>query len=388
MAGPFKFSEAIPDDVPDHGRNKSTLPPRKPLLEYGDIPPNIEKTLLGDRYLCREGGMLFVGPSGIGKSSASIQQDLCWSIGEPAFAIRPARPLKIVGIQAEDDPGDLSEFISGAKFNLKLSPEKERLCRENCFYYCSKDLTGHLFLQNFVRPILERDHPDILRLNPLQVYLGGDVKDTALVSAFLRNGLNPLLEEFQCAAIITCHTPKTNFRTTDKWKYSDWQYAVAGAADITNWARAILVAEPTHLAGVFKFIAAKRGQRIEWENDYGHRETNKYFAHAEHSIFWNHATSQQIKTAKAEEKKPTPENVIALVSPDELLSEDDIIDRAKFALDAARDPTRRVIHELLGAGRLWKHQTPRPGVRPKILLARFKPNAADGQQTVDAELML
>ena len=41
-------------------------------------------------------------------------------------------------------------------------------------------------------------------------------------------------------------------------------YAAAGNADLTNWARAILVIEPTHVEGVFEFIAAKRGKRIGW----------------------------------------------------------------------------------------------------------------------------
>ena len=66
--------------------------------------------------------MLFVGPSGIGKTSASVQQDLLWSVGLPAFGIAPARPLKILTIQAEDDDGDLSEIVSGIKSSLKFAP--------------------------------------------------------------------------------------------------------------------------------------------------------------------------------------------------------------------------------------------------------------------------
>ena len=157
------------DYAPPPEEGDSVIPPRKPLLEYGDAPPAPENTLLGARFLCREGGMLLVGPSGIGKSAASIQQDILWSIGEPAFGIQPARPLKIIGIQAEDDEGDLSEFVSGVKANLKLTPAQDALCRANCAYYCHKDFTGHRFLQEYLRPLLARDRPDIVRLNPLQV---------------------------------------------------------------------------------------------------------------------------------------------------------------------------------------------------------------------------
>jgi len=41
-------------------------------------------------------------------------------------------------------------------------------------------------------------------------------------------------------------------------------YSGSGASCLTNWARAYLVIEPTELHGVYKFIAAKRGERIAW----------------------------------------------------------------------------------------------------------------------------
>jgi hypothetical protein len=105
-------------------RRPSELPPVRPLVDFGEMPPDPGKTLLGNRFLCREGGMLFVGPSGIGKTSAGVQQDLLWSIGLPAFGIVPAGPLKILTIQAEDDDGDLSEIVSGVRAGLQLGPEQ------------------------------------------------------------------------------------------------------------------------------------------------------------------------------------------------------------------------------------------------------------------------
>ena len=336
------------------GQNaRVVLPPRKALWEYGDVVPDLGNTLLADRFLCREGGMLFVGPSGIGKSSASIQQDSLWCIGEAAFGICPARPLKIVGIQAEDDEGDLYEFIAGARLNLKLTADQDRLCRANCAYYCHKALTGHEFLQGYLRPVLARDRPDLVRLNPLQAYLGGDVKDTALVSGFLRNGLNPLLEEFQCAAIIVCHTPKTNFRTTEKWRFSDWQYAVAGAGDLTNWARTILVIEPTPIMGVHKFIAAKRGARIGWENEYGDRETSRYFAHAERGIFWQPATEQQIAEALAGKPEVTTEDVLRLLPPDgTAVWKQDFLMQIRQELKLAKHPAWKLVDQLVAENRI------------------------------------
>jgi AAA domain len=349
------------------------IPERKPLLEYGDVPPDIVKTLLGNRFLCVEGGLLFIGPSGIGKSSASIQQDILWSIGEPAFGIEPARPLKIVTIQAEDDAGDLSEMVQGARLHLELSPEQDQLSRGNCAYYCHKRLTGLEFLFKVVEPILARDRPDIVRINPLQAFLGGDVKDVALVSQFLRNGLNPLLEKYQCAAVVVHHTPKTNFRTTDNWKATDWMYAGAGAADITNWARGVLVLDPTRARRVFKLIAAKRGLRIGWTDGYDERGTERYFAWADHdSIFWNDATNEQIQTAETKDSEVSKEDLFSLVPPDELIFKKELIIRAKSQLKIGRERTNSYIDALVAAEKLIVHEKPRPNARAEIWLGRAK----------------
>ena len=90
--------------------------------------------------------MLFVGPSGIGKSSASIQQDIFWCNGLSAFGIAPARALRILIIQAEDDDGDLHEMITGVIKGLELSNEQiERYFANCCGYVTEKARTGDRF---------------------------------------------------------------------------------------------------------------------------------------------------------------------------------------------------------------------------------------------------
>src|SRR6266852_145470 len=95
-----------------HGRNGADLPTPTSIVALAATDPAIfdADNLLGKRFLCVEGGMLFVGPSGIGKSSANVQQDILWSLGRSAFGIRPARPLRILCVQAENDDGDLAEM--------------------------------------------------------------------------------------------------------------------------------------------------------------------------------------------------------------------------------------------------------------------------------------
>ena len=302
----------------------------RPLLTFGDTGPDPGSTLLGNRFLCREGGMLFVGPSGIGKTAASVQQDLLWSIGLRAFGIAPTHPLKILTIYAEDDEGDLSEIVSGILSNLNLSADQLSLCRRNCLYVSEKSMTSIPFLEKVVAPLLIKVRPDLLRINPLQAYLGGDIKDTQLSAAFLRNTLNPLLVTYQLACILVHHTPKTNFRDTTEWKASDWMYAGAGAADITNWARAALVIDPTEDPHVFRFIAAKRGSRIGWASDNGDSVTIRHFSHStSSSIYWRDTESNAIPEKKSGSKaKFAREQVKEIMSGVVAMKQADILRQA------------------------------------------------------------
>ncbi len=227
-----------------------------PLVPLMDIPAGADPraTLLGNRFLCIGGSLLFVGPSGIGKSSASAQQDILWSLGKPAFGIRPSRPLRILTIQAENDNDDLVEMREGVIRGLDLTEDEIAIVRANVFYECESTLTGAAFLA-YVESRMAGRGFDILRIDPFLAYLGADVTDTEMTAAFLRNGLNPILQRHRCACVLNHHTPKVTNRDTSQWRASDWGYAGAGGADVTNWARAILVIDPTGDPRLFRFIA-------------------------------------------------------------------------------------------------------------------------------------
>jgi len=247
--------------------------------------------------------MLFVGPSGIGKSSASIQADLCWSAGREAFGIAPSGALKILQIQAENDDGDLHEMVRGVYEAQNFSEEEERLCRENLLVASEKARTSDTFLTDVVRPLLQEHQPDILRIDPLLAYLGNDPTETKALAAFCRSGLNPLLEEFKCAVILNHHTPKTTNRDTSTWRASDWMYSGAGGADLSNWSRAILVIEPTDNPSAFRFIGAKRGKRLGWRDNEGASEYQRIFCHSENSIAWRESTEEERVNARSKKEK-------------------------------------------------------------------------------------
>lgn len=252
----------------------------KSIVELADVTVPDKEVLLGNRFLCRGGGMLYVGPSGVGKSSSSMQQDICWAVGREAFGIQPARPLRILTIQAENDEGDLKEMAEGVLNGLALTPDDISLLQKNSRVVSCNWAVSDKFIVNVLVPALNNFRPDIVRIDPFNAYLGGAPKDTEKVIQFLRSWINPVAGKFKVGVIINHHTPKTNYRDTSNYKPGDWMYAGAGDSDMTNWARAILVIDHTKDSQVYRFIAAKRGTRLGWEDDGGSRTIEKYFIHA------------------------------------------------------------------------------------------------------------
>jgi hypothetical protein len=61
--------------------DKPHFKPGHSLAWYANQLIDHEQTLLGNRYLCRGGGMFIVAPSGMGKSTLSLQMAILWCCG-------------------------------------------------------------------------------------------------------------------------------------------------------------------------------------------------------------------------------------------------------------------------------------------------------------------
>jgi AAA domain-containing protein len=334
-------------------------------VSYSQREINGDDTLLGNRYLCRGGGMFFVAPSGIGKSVLAIQSVIELAIGRRSFGIKPAKPIRSLLVQAEDDEGDTIE-MSRIIDHLKLNDKEKQLVERNTWINFVNDLTGTAFL-GALDGFLKEWPADLVWINPYSSYLGDEIKDDKANTLFLRNGLNPILTRHRCAAVIIHHTPKTNFRDTSDWKASDWMYAGAGAAVLTNWARAIVVIDPTETPGVFRFIAAKRHQRIGWQS------FDHFWAHSreEGKSLWVPADADQIALAKAE-SKTTPDDLLRLIP---IL--DPLLQEKLFQIAAEKGfgqkKTRDFIKILLNEGKVHTHKIKRPGAKSAIGYAKTPP---------------
>ena len=333
---------------------------------YAKHPINTYNTLLGDRYLCRGGGAFIVAPSGMGKSTLSVQLAVLWCCGLVAFGIKPSKALRILIVQSEDDEGDVSEQSQMLK-HMDLTAEQEKNVELNSELIRCNDLVSFKFICA-LRDRLQKAHDDhqpfdLVLINPYGVYLGADVKDTEACTKFLNEWLNPILSEFNVAAILIHHTAKTNFQNTDKYKVWDWMYHGAGCAGITNWARAILAIKPeTEDMRVYRFIAAKRGQRIgeEWEGNF-----ERYFAWSSIPgvLRWEDATAEQIckATAQAGSRKTVDLDKALTVVPvldAELKAK--VIEKIRDICNVGERLARNALDELLAAGKALNVRIPNP----------------------------
>ena len=266
------------------------------------------KTILGKRYLCRGGGMWIIAPSGLGKSTLSIQIAILWSCGKPAFDIKPSKSLRILVVQAEDDEGDCIE-MSRMIDHLRLSEKEKILVGENTEIVHCNDLSGSQFVEALKAKLEEArlsGKPfDLVIINPYGVFQGQDVSNPVDNTHFLNHLLNPVLTEYDIAAIIIHHTPKTNFTNFDKLNPWDFQYAGAGSANMTNWARAIIVIVPQKVERLFLFVAAKRGSRlVDWHNCMTRLFS---WSDSEDVIMWiNPSEEQRAKKADGDNKSRNP----------------------------------------------------------------------------------
>jgi hypothetical protein len=89
---------------------------------------------------------------------------------------------------------------------------------------------------------LNEHGPDLLWIDPALSYLGGEANSQKDVGGFLRNHLNPLLREFNCAVVVVHHTNKPPAgREKPDWSGGGFAYLGGGSAEWANWARAVLV---------------------------------------------------------------------------------------------------------------------------------------------------
>jgi hypothetical protein len=347
------------------------------ILAFANLPIDEKATLLGNRYLCRRGGMFIVAPSGQGRSTLSIQLAVEWALERKPLGIQANGKLRVLIIQAEDDNGDVTE-MSNWILKSGFSEEQLSTIERNTHIELVDDCTGKDFTKA-LEEICELWKPDIVIANPYESYLGADPRETDETNRFLRHVISPVIKKHKCGWIFMHHTPKTQFNKTEDFTTSDFMYRGSGCAAMSNWARAYMVFEPVNDEGLFRFVAAKRGQRIGWPKLY------RYFRHSRVPglLKWEEADDEgqaveDLRTAKKSGNTSKPIDFVKVLEciPDDPQDKNEVFANISETCKLSRDKTRHALTYLKSQGKIFERTipNPKPGKKGSRGLAAWSKN--------------
>ena len=239
-----------------------------------------------NRWLCKGGSMLIVGQSGTGKSSLMMQAAVLWCMGRDFFGIKPAKALRAVVLQAENDAGDISEALQDVIAGAYLGSDEKATLRDHLAIFRDTVSTGTAFTAALRQLIIDQ-RADIVFIDPLLSFAGIDVSDQEQASKFLRHDLAPILLETGAVLVAMHHTGKPK-AASDKEGHTvaDLAYAGLGSSEFTNWFREVAVLfrcqgeEP-----IYKFGLTKRRGRA------GLKDSNGQF---KHEINIRHSSDKEV----------------------------------------------------------------------------------------------
>lgn len=260
------------------------------LLNYNtEQDPN---TILGNRWLCKGGSIIFNAQSGVGKSSLNMQLAIGWALADRwehaqalTFGIKAVRPLKQVIIQAENDVGDQAEVMQSLLLKLGktwVGDEELQDLSQRLWVYRDNIHSGGEFLQ-VVEALVMKHSPDICWIDPLMCYLGDDISDQSVVTGFC-NGLNRISSKTGVVFALIHHQPKPR-EGTGKTE-SDMAYSGFGSSALTNWAREVValnrVKTPEGDPPTFSLTMTKRRMRAGLRDINGNPASQIFIRHFKH----------------------------------------------------------------------------------------------------------
>lgn len=281
------------------------------------VPEEQDPTVLfRNNWLGRGQVVQLTATSGVGKSSMTMQTAFNWAAGR-TFLAEPMRPLKCAIIQAEDSERDVAEQIAGMRRGLVEidgwdADEVERVAKEILCPTCFIGKMGESFIA-LLREFQGDMKCDMLFINPVQAFFGGDISDQEAVSRWTRGGIDPIIKDegMACGAFLVTHTAKiVSGQKEGRANVDDYgEYIGAGSHEWTDWTRAkFTFLKKGKNETYFAFKAAKRGRRLGWEDESGEVTTNKVFKHTDGYIYWQEVKDAE-EIAEAEGKAPSAESV-------------------------------------------------------------------------------
>lgn len=271
---------------------------------------NDPNNVLGNRWLCRGGSVVWVSQSGVGKSSLLVQLSHGWAKNDPSmtFGIKAIRPLKQLIIQAENDDGDVAEAIQDVAKSFDL--HKDAALFDSLIEWRRiSTMTGEDFL-NRLEGLVRLTRPDIVWIDPLLNFIGDDIKDQAVVSKFCVEGLNPISQETGCIFSIIHHTGKPMSADNKRGRTaSDKAYSGLGSSNLTNWSREVVnierVPAPEGDPATFALTCTKRRKRAGMLDMDGNVVEEIHIRHGKDSILWEQCEKPAEEAKQGSEEQST-----------------------------------------------------------------------------------
>jgi RecA-family ATPase len=278
--------------------------PLQSIIDYD--PENDPDNLIGDRWIRRGSSMLFVGQSGCGKSSMAFYQGLRWAIGSDWFGCQPVRPLKVAYVQAENDIADQHDALKGAAQMVFGSDWRNGLRRADMLFFREAVRTGAEFT-TMLRRLIRKTKVDIVYIDPLLSYIGGNPSDIEVCANFTRHLLQPIMMETGVVIVLVHHFPKPKGKDDKPESVADMAYSGFGSSDLTNWAREVIVLKEVGFNQPRRFMLgmAKRGDRSGLKDKNGNKTGSIVIQRGVGTISWDYAPPEQFVVDKAAAaKKP------------------------------------------------------------------------------------
>lgn len=283
-----------------------------PYFTFADVPemPPEEqnpRALFKGGYLRKGGGIIAASVAGAGKSTFSIQCALHWVMGKPCFGIAPVRELRTAIIQAEDDMEELAMFKANMRKGLNAegwTDEQIRQAQSRLIF--RKDFlgkTGEDFAE-CLKAMQRAEHFDLVIVNPLNSYFEGDVSLNADATAFFRKMIDPVIKakDTECGILFIHHSgkPPKGKDAALFGKGAFAQYSMQGAAELNNWARAVLVLYPFENNTEFwTLTAAKRHKPLGWTDADGKPTKDFVIAYSSDYVYWRTPSAEEIAEARS-----------------------------------------------------------------------------------------
>ena len=290
-----------------HGRGaKPTAGPQR--MDFDSLMSadrkNDPNNVIGNRWLCKGGSLLIVGQSGTGKSSLMMQAAVHWSLGRDFFGIKPAKPLRSVILQAENDHLDCGESLQDVVAGAYLDSAEIAQLKDHLAIFRDTISTGTAFT-SALRDLIVAHRADIVYIDPLLSFAGIDVSAQEQASRFLRHDLAPILLETGAILVAMHHTGKPKAAADKEGQtVADLAYSGLGSSEFTNYFRECAVLfrcqgeEP-----IYKFGLTKRRGRAGLKDADGQFKGEIYIRHAAQKgvIRWEYSQSpSQVAQPKAD----------------------------------------------------------------------------------------